>query len=141
MEFEHREGWSSGTVAIAIRERVELDEGGTFTVPEEYRDAGTLQRLVDAGHEPVDPSALPDGVAYDGGDDAAEAEENEAETDGEQNTDEEDPPPDDDLGDKSRSDMWELAHSDEFEEEPPFSWNESNEEKLREWIREQRTED
>jgi len=145
MRFEHREAWDGGAVSIGLRTRADVNDG-VFEVPEEFvKDADLLQRLVDAGHKPLEPSELPEEVEYDGtGGDAAEAEEVDSEEDGDPVAGDEgggeppDPEPDDDLADASRSDLWELAHSEEFEEEPPFSWNDSTAEKIRDWIRERR---
>jgi hypothetical protein len=138
MKFKHRSGWVSGKVAISLRTRAPVNESSEFEVPGDYaEDPEVLQRLVDAGHEPVNFEELPDGVEYD----AAEAEEAEAENDGNEEAEESggDEPPGE-LTEMSRSDLWELVHSDEFEAEPEFSWNESTAEKLLEWIRERRTE-
>lgn len=138
--FTHRKGWVQGSVAVAIRTRAEVNEKSEFEVPEEYADdVATLQRLIDAGHEPVNPGDLPAGVEYeaDEADDSAEAEGSDSSEDGEAADESEGAEePDDDLADLDRSELWELAHSDEYDGEPEFSWNESTAEKLREWIRE-----
>ena len=145
MKFKHRSGWVSGKVAISLRTRAPVNESSEFEVPGDYaEDPEVLQRLVDAGHEPVNFEELPDDVEYDAGGDAAEAEEAEeaeAENDGNEEAEKSggDEPPGE-LTEMSRSDLWELVHSDEFEAEPEFSWNESTAEKLREWIRERRSE-
>lgn len=148
MEFKHRDGWVSGRVAIALRTRAELSEEGTFEVPEDLaEDPGTLQRLIDAGHEPVDPDALPDGVEYGAEEEAEEAEESDgddAEGDTSEESDdaeEEASEADGELSSMDRSELWELAHSEEFEEEPPFTWNESSTESLTDWITGQREEE
>jgi len=138
MKFKHRSGWVSGKVAISLRTRAPVNESSEFEVPGDYaEDPEVLQRLVDAGHEPVNFEDLPDDVEYD----AAEAEETEGENDGNEEAEESggDEPPGE-LTEMSRSDLWELVHSNEFEAEPEFSWNESTAEKLLEWIRERRTE-
>ena len=143
MRFEHRDGWVNGRVALTLRERAPLQEDGTFEVPEDLAaDAGLLQRLVDAGHDPVDPDALPDGVDNDSAetDDTDTATESAADAAEDDAGDKAEAAPDDDLDELDRSELWELAHSDEFEAEPGFDWNESTEERLREWIREQRSE-
>lgn len=145
MRFRHRDEWVSGAVAITLRDRADVNEEAEFEVPEEHAEnTGILQRLVDAGHEPVNPEGLPDGVEYEAGeaeepasDEADTAEEDpEAEAGGEGGEE-----PADDLADLDRSALWELAHSDEFEAEPEFTWNDSTAEKLRDWIRERREEE
>jgi hypothetical protein len=149
IEFEHRAGWVCGTVAVALRTRAKITEAGTFEVPGEVyeEDPDVLQRLIDAGHEPVDPSALPDEVEYEAAETASSADESTSPGDesngsgGDEAASEAASVPDDELTGMDRSELWELAHSDEFEAEPEFEWNESTTEGLREWIRGQREEE
>lgn len=65
MRYQYREGQSSGSVHIGHRKHAEIEDG-EFEVPSEYDgDARLHQRMIDAGHRPVDPEALPEGVEYD----------------------------------------------------------------------------
>ena len=143
VRFRHADGWTSGTVALSLRDRAEVRDDGTFDVPEDA-DTGTLQRLVDAGHTPTNPDALPGGVEYDEG---GAGEETDADTGGDEGDGSEGDEgagggeaeaPGDDLDSLERSELWQLAHSDEFDEEPDYGWNDSTEEGLRDWIRTQR---
>lgn len=144
MRFRHRDEWVSGSVAVTLRDSADVNEEAEFEIPEEHREnVGLLQRLVDAGHEPVDSDALPDGVQYEAGEaeepaaEEADTAEEEPDADGDEGGEE----PVDDLADLDRSALWELAHTDEFAAEPEFSWNDSTAEKLRDWIRERREEE
>jgi len=145
MRFKHRDGWVSGQVALELRTRVEVDDHSVFEIPEDLQDdVALLQRLVDAGHEPADPDALPDAVELDGSQSGSDSEDDVDEADGEADGSEvseavETPADGEDaLVEMDRSDLWEVAHSDEFDAEPEISWNESTAEGLRSWIRDRR---
>jgi hypothetical protein len=68
MEYRQKPNGTAGIISLGLRTRCEVSENGegerTFSVPEDT-DAGTHQRLIDAGHEPLEPEELPSGVTYD----------------------------------------------------------------------------
>lgn len=67
IEFKQRADDNSGAVSTGLRENWPVDRSGesdTFSVPEDL-SAAKLERLIEAGHRPLDPSRLPSGVTYD----------------------------------------------------------------------------
>jgi hypothetical protein len=63
MEYCQRENGTAAIVTTGIRQRFEVADG-TFEVPDDL-DTGAHQRLIDVGHEPLEPEELPSGVTYD----------------------------------------------------------------------------
>jgi hypothetical protein len=74
MEYQQRPNDTSGTVTTGLRERFPVsanDDGErTFEVPESL-DAAAHERLISAGHTPLEPESLPSGVTYNEGDSEA----------------------------------------------------------------------
>lgn len=67
MEYRQKDGGTAGMVTTGVRERFTVSESGgerTFNVPDSL-SAGAHQRLIDAGHVPLEPEELPSGVTYD----------------------------------------------------------------------------
>jgi hypothetical protein len=68
MEYRQRPNGTAGIISLGLRTRCDVSENSegerTFSVPEDT-DAGTHQRLIEAGHEPLEPGELPEGVTYD----------------------------------------------------------------------------
>lgn len=66
MKFEIRDdaGHPAGQISLGLRDRIPVDDDGTFEVDEGERGADVLRRLIAAGHTPLEPEALPDGVDY-----------------------------------------------------------------------------
>ena len=68
MEYRQKPNGTAGIISLGLRTRCEVSENEegerTFSVPEDT-DAGTHQRLIDAGHVPLEPEELPSGVTYD----------------------------------------------------------------------------
>jgi hypothetical protein len=134
VRFEHRDGWTTGRVSLDLRVHADIEDDGTFVVPESYRHASMLQRLIDAGHKPVTPEELPPSVDYDydtsdtdsdtdaddvgeQGDEAdAEAEpEDVDEVTGDEGAGDEDDAgdgPNDGLAEMDRADLYQLAKED-----------------------------
>jgi len=72
MEYEHRDGEAApGAVSLSpVRDNAPVDADGVFEVDEEREDFDDVhERLVEAGHTPIDGSSDADGVDED----AAEA--------------------------------------------------------------------
>ena len=95
MEFEHRDG-GDGTGAVSlspVRDNAPVDADGVFEVDEGREDFDDVhERLVEAGHTPIDGSSDADGADED----AAEA---------------------DDSAQEAQEDLVELAVSDYTEED------------------------
>jgi hypothetical protein len=68
MRYEQRPNGTAGIISLGLRTRCEVSESEegerTFSVPGDT-DAGAHQRLIDAGHVPLEPEELPSGVTYD----------------------------------------------------------------------------
>lgn len=68
MEYRQRPNGTAGIISLGLRTRCDVSENEegerTFSVPKDT-DAGTHQRLIEAGHEPLEPEGLPEGVTYD----------------------------------------------------------------------------
>lgn len=151
MKFEYRPGDSmpAGAVSLGLRDEVPVEDG-EFDVGE--RDQRTLQRIIDAGHVPLEPEALPDGVAYDPeaaeSRPTAESESEESEEGGNEGDDasggseagesgesgsQEEPP---DLDEMDRSELYDYANN-ELDLGLQWSGEEAlNEEEMRERIKE-----
>lgn len=162
MEYRQRPNGTAGIISLGLRTRCEVSgsEGGerTFSVPEDT-DAGTHQRLIDAGHEPLEPEELPSGVTYDneGGSSNGESGSDDGPTDGSSSeseseetasgnesgsmtadrlTEDEPSPPPETLDEMNRSELYSYAN-EELGLDLAWSGDEAlNEEEMRERISE-----
>jgi len=73
MEYRQRPNGTAGKISLGLRTRCEVNEEGTFSVPDDL-DAGTHERLIEAGHKPLEPEELPSGVTYDSEGDSSNGE-------------------------------------------------------------------
>lgn len=130
MRFRDREGRENGYVALDLRTRLEVQEDSTFEVPESHQDPTTIQRLIDAGHEPVDPEVLEPDTSQE----SEEEDEPEEDEDVEEEDEDEVEVPSD-LEDLNRSQLYQLGQDLGL----PLEWSGEDShstEEMREIIRE-----
>jgi hypothetical protein len=137
MEYRQKPGGTAGIVTTGLRERFDVTENEegkrTFEVPSDL-SAGSHQRLIDAGHEPLEPEELPSGVTYRDGGDSSKAESgSSSDSDGEPTDDPSSSDEDEetDSGDESGSMTAERILDDEDEvPDPPEPLGEMNRSEL-----------
>lgn len=127
-EYRQRDGSNASVVTTGLRERhpvSENDDGErTFNVPDDL-DAGAHERLIEAGHTPLEPENLPSGVTYnEGGSEESESGSESGSEDGP--TDD----PSESENDESASESGEDAAESEEPPEPPKPLDEMNRSEL-----------
>ena len=78
MEYEHRDGEAApGAVSLSpVRDNVPVDADGVFEVDEGREDVDDVHdRLVEAGHAPIDDTSDADGADEDAAESSASAQE------------------------------------------------------------------
>lgn len=70
MRYRQAPPATAGVITTGLRQRFEVEENEegerTFEVPSDL-DTAAHQRLIEAGHEPLEPEELPSGVTYNEG--------------------------------------------------------------------------
>jgi len=123
MEYRQRPNGTAGIISLGLRTRCDVtEENGerTFSVPDDL-DAGTHQRLIDAGHEPLEPEELPSGVTYENeggssnGESGSSSDSDDEPTDGSSSNDESE----ESASDSESGSMTADRLTDESEPSPP----------------------
>lgn len=127
MEYKQREDGTAGMISTGLRERFEVDDG-RFEVPDDL-DAAAHERLIDAGHTPIDPGQLPESVSYDADENAESASSSDSEEETSEESEESEEEASDEESNASGSVTSDQLKAEEVPE-PPEALEEMNRSEL-----------